>query len=133
MMDWTFETRHLDVCAVKVFVPLESKRRRHPMRTRYQYGNLQLDTRKSGPDVWVYRWREYGPAGKVNRHGELVGNVEQYPTSADALRTCDHLRLTANSHDPASRELTFGSLLDRYLTDEMPERHSTNLAYRSYI
>lgn len=103
------------------------------MRTRYQYGNLQLDTRKNGPDVWVYRWREYGPAGKVNRHGELVGNVEQYPTRADALRACQHLQLTANSHNPAHREITFGSLLDRYIADELPERHSTNLAYRSYI
>lgn len=27
----------------------------------------------------------------------------------------------------------FGTLLDRYIAEEMPERHSTNLAYRSYI
>jgi integrase len=29
--------------------------------------------------------------------------------------------------------ITFGALLDRYAKEEMPERHSTNLAYRSYI
>jgi integrase len=29
------------------------------MRTRYQHGNLQLDKRKNGADVWIYRWREY--------------------------------------------------------------------------
>ena len=103
------------------------------MRTRYQHGSLQLDKRTNGPDVWVYRWREYGAAGKVNRRGEMVGTVMQYPTKAEALRACEHLQLTVNSDNPTSRGVTFGALLDRYLAEEMPERHSTNLAYRSYI
>jgi integrase len=103
------------------------------MRTRYQHGNLQLDKRRNGPDVWVYRWREYGPVGKVNRRGEMIGTIEQYPTKADALRACEHLQLTANSENPTSRTIGFGALLDRYIAEEMPERHSTNLAYRSYI
>jgi integrase len=103
------------------------------MRTRYQQGNLQLDKRKNGPDVWVYRWREYAPAGKVNRRGEMIGTVDQYPTKAEARRACEHLQLTANSENPTSRTIGFGALLDRYVAEEMPERHSTNLAYRSYI
>ena|SRR5438874_11057706 len=103
------------------------------MRTRYQHGNLQLDNRRNGPDVWVYRWREYGPAGKVNRRGETIGTIERYPTKAEALRACEHLRLTANSDNATSRAIIFGALLDRYIAEEMPERHSTNLAYRSYI
>ena len=57
------------------------------MRTRYQHGNLQLDKRRNGPDVWVYRWREYGPNGKVNRRGEMIGTIEQYPTKAEALQS----------------------------------------------
>ena len=103
------------------------------MRTRYQHGNLQLDTRKNGPDVWVYRWREYGANGKMNRRGEMIGTVDKYPTKADALRACEHLQLTANSENPTSRTIGFGALLDRYIAEEMPERHSTNMAYRSYI
>jgi integrase len=103
------------------------------MRTRYQYGNLQLDKRRKGPDVWVYRWREYGSAGAVSRHGETIGTIEEYPTKADALKACEHLQLVANSEYPTSRIITFGALLDRYMAEEMPERHSTNLAYRSYI
>jgi integrase len=39
----------------------------------------------------------------------------------------------ANSDNPTSRGIAFGTLLDRYLAEEMPERHSTNLAYPSYI
>jgi integrase len=103
------------------------------MRTRYQHGNLQLNKRSNGPDVWVYRWREYGPANKVNRRGEIIGTIDQYPTKAEALRACEHLQLTANSENPTSRTIRFGALLDRYIAEEMPERHSTNLAYRSYI
>lgn len=103
------------------------------MRTRYQRGNLQLEQRKNGPDVWVYRWREYGPNGSVRRRGELVGTIDQYPTKARALKACGCLQLTANSDNPNSRDITFGTLLDRYVADEMPERHSTKLAYRSYI
>lgn len=103
------------------------------MRTRYQYGNLQLDKRRNGQDVWVYRWREYGPTGNVQRRGRMIGTIEQYRTKAEALRACEFLRLTANSEQAISRTLTFGALLDRYIAEEMPERHSTNLAYRSYI
>jgi integrase len=103
------------------------------MRTRYQHGSLQLDKRSNGPDVWIYRWREYGPEGKVNRRGEMVGTIEEYPTKAKALKACEHLQLTANSDNPTSGSMTFGTLLDRYLVEEIPERHSTNEAYRSYI
>lgn len=103
------------------------------MRTRYQHGNLQLDKRRNGPDVWVYRWREYSPAGKIQRRGEMIGTIEKYPSKADAQKASEHLRLTANSENPAARTITFGALLDRYTKEEMPERHSTSLAYRSYI
>jgi integrase len=63
----------------------------------------------------------------------MIGTIDQYPTKAKALRACEHLQLTANSENPASRTIRFGALLDRYIAEEMPERHSTNLAYRSYI
>jgi len=103
------------------------------MRTRYQQGNLQLDKRKNRPDVWVYRWREYRPNGEAQRRGVILGTVKEYPTKAQALKASEHLRLTANVENPAFRTISFGGLLDRYIKEEMPERHSTNLAYRSYI
>src|ERR1700719_302645 len=123
----------MDVSAITVLQPPESERRCNPMRTRYQHGSLQLDRRRNSPDVWVYRWREYLPSGKMQRRGEMIGTIEEYPTKADAQKASEHLRLTANSDNPRARSLTFGALLDRYAKEEMPERHSTNLAYRSYI
>jgi hypothetical protein len=62
-----------------------------------------------------------------------AGARHEFPTKAKALKACEYLQLTANSDNPNSRSLTFGALLDRYLAQEMPERHSTNLAYRSYL
>lgn len=103
------------------------------MRTRYQHGTLQKDRRTNGPNVWVYRWREYLPGGKTRRRGEMIGTIDEYPTKADALKASEHLRLTANSDNPRGQVLTFSALLDRYRKEEMPERHSTNLTYRSYI
>ena len=103
------------------------------MRIRYQHGSLQLDKRRNGPDVWVYRWREYLPNGQMQRRGELIGTIEKYPTKTSAQKASEHLRLTANSDNPRAETLTFGALLDRYMKEEMPERYSTNLAYRSYI
>jgi integrase len=103
------------------------------MRTRYQHGNLQLDNRSNGADVWVCRWREYLPNGKKQRRGEMIGTIEQYPTKADAQRASEHLRLTANSDNPGALDLAFGALLDCYTKEEMSERHPTNMAYRSYI
>lgn len=123
----------MDVRAITVLLPPESERGSLPMRTRYQHGNLQKDRRSNGPDVWVYRWREYLPDGKMQRRGEMIGTVKQYPSKADALKASEHLQLTANSHNPRGQALTFGALLDRYRKEEMPERHSTNLTYRSYI
>jgi hypothetical protein len=32
-------------------------------RPRYQFGSLYTESRKSGPDVWVYRWRETDQQG----------------------------------------------------------------------
>ena len=63
------------------------------MRTRYQHGSLQLDKRRNGPDVWIYRWREYTPNGKIQRRGEIIGTIEEHPTKADAQRASEYLRL----------------------------------------
>jgi integrase len=123
----------MDGGAIKVFGPPESERGRNPMRTHYQHGNLQRDKRKNGPDVWVYRWREYLPNGKMQRRGEMIGTIEDHPTKADAQKASEYLRLTANSDNPGDGSFTFGGLLDRYTKEEMPERHSTSMAYRSYI
>ena len=92
------------------------------MRTRYHYGNLQLDKRSKGPSVWIFRWREYLPHGKVRRRGEMIGTTEQNPTKAAAQKASQHLLLNANGDNLSSRNMTFGMLLDRYQKEELPDR-----------
>jgi hypothetical protein len=85
------------------------------MRTRHQRGNLQLEKRSKGPDVWIYRWREYLPDGKIKRWGELVGTVKEFPTKADAFKACGRLYLKANGAEKLGPSVAFGVLLDCYL------------------
>src|SRR5579859_7619441 len=101
-------------------------------RQRYQYGSVQLSPRQNGPAVWVYRWRERNGSGSI-RKSMIIGTTEQYPTQAQALRAAEHLRLGANVDDPSARIVTFGALIDRYIADELPERHSTRRAYLSKL
>ena len=44
-------------------------------RTRYQQGSVQREKRHSGPDVWIFRWREIGPDGKSKQRKAIVGTV----------------------------------------------------------
>ena len=48
-------------------------------RTRYQQGSVQRDKRQSGPDVWVFRWREIGPGGKSAQRKAVIGTVVNLP------------------------------------------------------
>ena len=61
-------------------------------RTRYQQGSVQREKRQSGPDVWIFRWREVGPDG--------IGTVESLATEAAALKAAHALRIDANQQTP---------------------------------
>jgi len=102
------------------------------MRTRYQYGSIQLSKRVKGPDVWLFRSRERLSNGRVVRHGEVIGTVEQYATKADAIRAAENKRSKANSNRCA-KVCTFGDLIDKYVAQEIPPRFSTRHSYLSFI
>ncbi len=98
-------------------------------RMHYQFGSVQRKLRKLGPDIWVYRFTDEG--GK--KRSTEIGDLDRYPTKAQALRAAEHLRMTINPDTAVQRGVTFGALLDRYDAEEMPTRYSTRTAYRSYI
>ena len=62
-------------------------------RTRYQQGSLTKEKRHSGPNVWIFRYRD---SQNTNRK-TIVGTVEQYPTKTAARKATEHLRMTINS------------------------------------
>jgi integrase len=98
-------------------------------RISYQRGNLQLNARRSGPDVWVYRWRERLPDGTTARRGVRLGTVEQFPTKAQALTASEHIRIQGN---PRRDVITFGAVINRYKAEETPNS-STASGYRSIL
>ena len=100
------------------------------MSRRYQSGCLYRETRKAGPDVWVFRYRD----GQTNRK-EVIGTVEQFPTKTKALKACELLRTNINREARSPR--TVAELVAHYTRNELAEdgskAYSTRAVYGSYI
>lgn len=67
-------------------------------RPRYQLGTLYSEPRKTGPDVWVYRWRETNGQGKRTLRKQIVGTLRELRTQTDAQRAAETLRMNINRH-----------------------------------
>ena len=104
-------------------------------RACYQFGNLTRKKRAKGPDTWEFRFYEAAEQGQRRRRSCIVGNVDRYPTKAQAQKAVEALLLKLNSETPQQRMavVTFGAICDRYLQEEIPERYSTSKSYRSNI
>jgi len=91
-------------------------------RTRYQQGSLNLEERKKGPAVWVYRWWEKDIDGKSIRRKTQVGDASEYPTESAAQAAADALRLTINDHSQRNslRRTTVATLWEHYSSEELP-------------
>ena len=93
-------------------------------RQRYQSGSLTKEKRKASPAVWIFRWRENTPDGRVNRK-VVVGTVEQFPTKTAARKAAEPLRANAIADNPAV-PLTVTQLVKHYADNELPSKaHST--------
>ena len=100
-------------------------------RARYQNGSLTTEKRKSGPDVYVYRWREpLSDGGSVNRK-KIVGTIAEYRTKAAARHAVDGLRLEINSTvaSPAASH-TIAELITHYCDTELGDESAKTLLTR---
>jgi integrase len=100
-------------------------------RARYQQGSLIREVRKVGADVWIFRWREQTPEGRIKRK-VVVGTVERYRSKAAARKAADALRVDINkeSWTPSTVE----QLVTHYTERELPSKaHTTRAVYGSYI
>jgi integrase len=90
-------------------------------RKRYQQGSLNLEERKRGPAVWVYRWWERID-GKPIRRKLHVGTLKQYRTESGAHAAADSLRLTINTQSGRNHlcGTTVHTLWEHYLVEELP-------------
>ncbi len=110
-------------------------------RTRYQQGSVQREKRHSGPDVWIFRWRETGPNGKSIQRKAIVGTVTALLTEASALKAAQALRINANQQTPHSEcgPKTISELVAHYRLKEMANESrgrkafSTRSGYECYL
>jgi integrase len=93
------------------------------MSRRYQTGCLFRESRETGPDVWVFRFRD----GQHNRK-QIIGTVEEFPTKTRALRACERLRGDINKNTGTPR--TMAELVEHYRQKEMSENGSKSYATR---
>ena len=97
------------------------------MSRRYQEGCLFREKRKTGPAVWVFRFRD----GQHNRK-QQVGTLEQDPTRSEAMKACEQLRVTINREVRTPR--IFGELTDHYIRHELPNKTPyTGEVYKGYL
>ena len=105
-------------------------------RKRYQKGNLNLEPRKRGPAVWVYRWWEQNTNGEAVRKKIQIGDAETYPTESAAQAAADALRLTINNHNTGQRSAritSLNTLWEHYLREELSRNElSTQDSYLNY-
>jgi hypothetical protein len=102
---------------------------------------VQREKRQSGPDVWIFRWREFGPDGSGKQRKAIVGSVESITTEAAALKAAHALRIDPNQQTPLAegRPKTIAELIAHYRLKELAgERQgrkafSTRAGYESYL
>lgn len=86
--------------------------------SRLQQGSLLRLKRKSGPDVWVFRWYEETSGTRTYRKRTL-GTVVRYPNLRDAEKAADALRNTINAEFVVPE--TIAELVTHYRSHELTE------------
>src|ERR1035438_6574551 len=91
--------------------------------TRYQEGTIEISPRTTGPNVWVYRWREPAEEGKKKRRykSRIVGTVQQYPSIDDAKRANDNFRAQINAQEERIGQLTVRDAWGHFQQNELRE------------
>jgi integrase len=99
-------------------------------RKRYQLGSLTTERRKTGPAVWVYRWREADTEGKQVNRKLVVGNKAKFPSKTAALSAVEGLRLEINKETPAGifKPFSIGQLIIHYREIELGASNSNKTA-----
>jgi integrase len=102
-------------------------------RRRFQFGWLDLKARRNGPGVWVLRYRETVQDGRTKTRSVLIGTAKEYPSESLARQASMAYVLSMNDKQTPGLSVSFGALMQRYLAEELPERHSTASRYRCWM
>ena len=100
-------------------------------QARYQNGSVVLDKKTNS---WLYRWRERA-SGKVVRRSLTIGTKQKFPTKGAAKKSevVQLMRQKINGPGQEPKDILFGTVIERYMQEEMPRRFSTRHTYQAYI
>ena len=100
-------------------------------RTRYQQGSVQRERRRSGPDVWIFRWYETETDGKSKYRKVIVGTVDTLANETSALKAAQALRIDANQETPqaGTGPSTIAMLIAHYRLKELAGDRNGRKAY----
>jgi hypothetical protein len=108
------------------------------MRAQNQKGTMQLVSRKSGQQVWVYRWFEPDQTGTPKRIKRVVGPLAKFAKAREAWEEVERLGLGRSFDEFGPRNLK--ALADHFAQKELPEGQdddglafSTKDTYRYYL
>ena len=105
-----------------------------------QKGSLIRSSRRKGPDVWEYRWRE-SCSGRGRKHRRIViGTLDTLKDESAALKSIAALRRDININDRRMRTkpLRFAELVEHYRQKELAADNewktlSTRVTYEGYL
>jgi integrase len=83
--------------------------------------------------VWVLRYRENLPDGSTKRRSVAIGTVEEFPTESQARKAALSWLFSMNAETSNGTTVSFGAVIHRYLSEEIPERNSTASRYRCWL
>ncbi len=104
-----------------------------------QDGSITIESRKRGPDVWCFRWREPGPDGRRIHRRIVLGTAADLKSFASASKMAVGPRHEINHDIRLRREsITFADLSRHYQQRELADRnsriaYSTEKAYAGYL
>jgi integrase len=105
-----------------------------------QKGSLIQSSRRRGPDVWEYRWRESCPGDKRKHRRIVIGSLDTLRDKAAALKATAALRREINRNDARLRAkpLTVAELINHYRQRELATENewktlSTRTTYEGYL
>jgi hypothetical protein len=105
-----------------------------------QKGSLIQSSRRRGPDVWEYRWRESCPGDKRKHRRIVIGSLDTFRDKAAALKATAALRREINRNDARLRAkpLTVAELISHYRQRELATENewktlSTRTTYEGYL
>jgi integrase len=105
-----------------------------------QLGSLLRSSRRRGPDIWEFRYRDRRHNGRRIYRRITVGTVRQFRTEASARKGIAGLIREINLGDPRLRAttMTVAELVEHYQQRElMPDNtwksYSTKRGYESYL